>query len=77
MDCKFLCDFENYLARYWPDGYVKYMGQNTIMKHVQTNLYINYSLLLRQTKISTVQSYAQVLGHKLDHDMSKLRKNIY
>lgn len=35
LDYKFLCDFESYLANYWPKGHPKGMGQNTIMKHIQ------------------------------------------
>ncbi|MEN8816532.1 MAG: site-specific integrase [Nonlabens sp.] len=35
LDYKFLCDFENYLANYWPVGHPKALSQNTIMKHIQ------------------------------------------
>ena len=35
LDYKFLCDFENYLANYWPAGHPKALSQNTIMKHIQ------------------------------------------
>ncbi|WP_430427022.1 site-specific integrase [Maribacter litoralis] len=35
LDYKFLCDFECFLANYWPKGHPKGMGQNTIMKHIQ------------------------------------------
>lgn len=35
LDYKFLCDFENFLANYWPAGHPKILGQNTVMKHIQ------------------------------------------
>lgn len=35
LDFKFLCDFESYLADYWPTGHPRGMSQNTIMKHIQ------------------------------------------
>lgn len=35
LDYKFLCDFENYFANYWPAGHPKALSQNTIMKHIQ------------------------------------------
>lgn len=35
LDYKFLCDFESYLASYWPAGHPRGMSQNTIMKHIQ------------------------------------------
>ncbi|RXP54823.1 site-specific integrase [Lutibacter sp. HS1-25] len=35
LDYKFICDFENYLHNYWPNGHPKAMGQNTVMKHIQ------------------------------------------
>ncbi len=35
LDFKFLCDFESYLANYWPAGHPRGMSNNTIMKHIQ------------------------------------------
>ncbi|UMB55331.1 site-specific integrase [Lutibacter sp. A64] len=35
LDYKFICDFENFLHSYWPEGHPKAMGQNTVMKHIQ------------------------------------------
>lgn len=35
LDYKFLCDFESYLANYWPKEHPRGMSQNTIMKHIQ------------------------------------------
>lgn len=35
LDYKFLCDFESYLANYWPAGHPRGMSNNTIMKHIQ------------------------------------------
>lgn len=35
LDFKFLCDFESYLADYWPAGHPRGMSNNTIMKHIQ------------------------------------------
>lgn len=35
LDYKFLCDFESFLANYWPAGHPRGMSNNTIMKHIQ------------------------------------------
>lgn len=35
LNYKFICDFENFLHRYWPVGHPKAMGHNTVMKHIQ------------------------------------------
>lgn len=35
LDFKFLCDFESFLANYWPVGHPRGMSNNTIMKHIQ------------------------------------------
>ncbi len=34
LNYKFLCNFENFLANYWPVGYPRGMSHNTIMKHI-------------------------------------------
>ncbi|MGB3151738.1 MAG: site-specific integrase [Maribacter sp.] len=35
LDFKFLCDFESYLASYWPKGHPRGMSHNTINKPIQ------------------------------------------
>lgn len=35
LDYKFICDFESFLANYYPKGHPKAMKQNTVMKHLQ------------------------------------------
>ncbi len=35
LNYKFLCNFENFLANYWPVGHPQGMSHNTIMKHIQ------------------------------------------
>ena len=35
LDYKFICDFQNFLANYYPKGHPKAMKQNTVMKHLQ------------------------------------------
>ncbi|MCR8666249.1 site-specific integrase [Aestuariibaculum sp. M13] len=35
LDYKFLCDFESFLAAYWPENHSRRMSNNTVMKHIQ------------------------------------------
>ncbi len=35
LDYKFICDFEDFLHRYWPKGHMRAMSHNTVMKHIQ------------------------------------------